>query len=269
MSKTNHKAFTLIELLVVISIIALLIAVLLPVLQAAREAARDVACLSNNRQIALGIHAYTNDSLGTLPIGRWTGWPSPQPSDEATWYTLINPYVGGVGDTYKTIGLTNPAATGFLNRLFQCPNAAIDAGGSHYSSNPIVMIRIFESGDFPIQNLDTMVDASEVVLVADGSQVQGHFNWSAEPTAFMVNNGVTFNAPFWTIGLTAAQRSVVIEKGANYDPNAFLYPPGADFRWRHGQENVVNALYADGHAAAEPEGALLRGNLFPQGWKPK
>ena len=57
----QSTAFTLIELLVVISIIALLIGILLPALSAARETARQSACLSNNKQLAIGFATYAND----------------------------------------------------------------------------------------------------------------------------------------------------------------------------------------------------------------
>ncbi len=62
------RGFTLIELLVVISIIAVLIALLLPAVQAAREAARRAQCVSNIKQLLLGLHNFES-SNSTFPMG--------------------------------------------------------------------------------------------------------------------------------------------------------------------------------------------------------
>jgi prepilin-type N-terminal cleavage/methylation domain-containing protein/prepilin-type processing-associated H-X9-DG protein len=82
------SAFTLIELLVVIAIIAILAAILFPVFAQAREKARQAACLSNMKQISLGIVQYAQDYDEMLPPSRnnSTGGVTP-------WHWLVQPYI--------------------------------------------------------------------------------------------------------------------------------------------------------------------------------
>lgn len=68
MHRQFKRAFTLIELLVVVAIVAILAAILFPVFARARENARRTSCLSNMKQIGLGIMLYTQDYDERLPM---------------------------------------------------------------------------------------------------------------------------------------------------------------------------------------------------------
>ena len=86
MKKYKFQAFTLIELLVVIAIIAILAAILFPVFARARENARRSSCLSNLKQIGLGVMQYTQDYDEKYPC-RYMA------SETFSWRRNIFPYV--------------------------------------------------------------------------------------------------------------------------------------------------------------------------------
>jgi len=87
-----RRGFTLIELLVVIAIIAILAAILFPVFARAREKARQSSCLSNVKQIALGMLQYAQDYDERLVLAAMY-YASP---NYYTWMYLLQPYVKNI-----------------------------------------------------------------------------------------------------------------------------------------------------------------------------
>lgn len=126
-SKPISRGFTLIELLVVIAIIAILAAILFPVFAQARAKARQVSCLSNEKQIGLGIMQYTQDYDETAPLfriipdGAW--WTSRM----MNWKDLIYPYVKSGGRDYNNGQAYTEAGNG---GVFMCAENSASWSGS-------------------------------------------------------------------------------------------------------------------------------------------
>ena len=99
----SRRGFTLIELLVVIAIIAILAAILFPVFAKAREKARQSSCLSNLKQLGLGMISYAQDydemfpAIGGAPLFTDAALGSFNLRADGTnqhgWATRILPYV--------------------------------------------------------------------------------------------------------------------------------------------------------------------------------
>ena len=66
----KRSAFTLIEVLLVVAILGILVSLLLPAVQQARESARSVTCLSNLRQIGVGLLNHES-AHQVFPQGGW------------------------------------------------------------------------------------------------------------------------------------------------------------------------------------------------------
>ena len=93
----KYHFFSLIELLVTIVVVAILAALLLPALMSSRQRANGMACLSNQRQLALAHAMYSDDWKYTPPVY----------ANGARWMSLLASYVD--------------AADGGLEPIFVCP----------------------------------------------------------------------------------------------------------------------------------------------------
>jgi prepilin-type N-terminal cleavage/methylation domain-containing protein/prepilin-type processing-associated H-X9-DG protein len=109
---TLRSGFTLIELLVVIAIIAILAAILFPVFARARENARRTSCLSNLKQLGLGVQQYVQDYDERMPVTNanfGSGGADYAAHAQAGWAVILQPYLKST-------------------QILQCPSDAIKAG---------------------------------------------------------------------------------------------------------------------------------------------
>jgi prepilin-type N-terminal cleavage/methylation domain-containing protein/prepilin-type processing-associated H-X9-DG protein len=93
----SRKAFTLIELLVVIAIIAILASILFPVFARARENARRSSCMSNMKQLGLGMIQYAQDydekTVGQRSTEGYNAGADAWLPGEVNWIQGVFPYV--------------------------------------------------------------------------------------------------------------------------------------------------------------------------------
>jgi prepilin-type N-terminal cleavage/methylation domain-containing protein/prepilin-type processing-associated H-X9-DG protein len=226
--KAHRQGFTLIELLVVIAIIAILAAILFPVFARARENARKASCLSNLKQIGLGIMQYTQDYDETYPRGEFNGTPY------SAWPEYVMPYlksgsVQGVGG------------------IFRCPSFPNEQQNMNYGVN-----RDICPSDASGLKMAALENVAEKVLIAEKG----------------VNNapwGYPYISTFewdWTDWGADGSNPNPAKYDLNYDcdsastsgPPAF---PGCGTHPRYRHNGTSNFLFADGHAKALVKGQLV------------
>lgn len=141
-----NKGFTLIELLVVIAIIGILAGILLPVLSRARESARRTQCMSNVKQIGMGLIMYANENNENYPSS-----------------TVNNTAMASLNLLYDTY-ITD-------NRVFNCPSDPLVTA----ASNAVMIVSTINGGQaftqdqcsYGYDRSHTQADAADVALVAD------------------------------------------------------------------------------------------------------
>jgi len=121
-----RRGFTLIELLVVIAIIAILAAILFPVFARARAKAQQNNCLSNVKQLQLGLMMYASDNDNTMPLDS-VGSPA------TYWQSTILPYVKNT-QIYICPSDSNPFALAAPNTV---PNSSYGINSYCYGRTPM------------------------------------------------------------------------------------------------------------------------------------
>lgn len=121
----RKKGFTLIELLVVIAIIAILAAMLLPVLAAAKRRAQRINCVSNLRQVGLGLRIWEGDNGNAYPMA-----VSTSAGGAMEW--LADQNTGGKYDQYSITNVFDDCSNEMTTtKIFVCPSDS----GRTYATN--------------------------------------------------------------------------------------------------------------------------------------
>jgi len=249
------SGFTLIELLVVIAVIAIIAAILFPVFAQAREKARQTTCISNEKQLGLGMMMYVQDHDEAYPLMQ-CGTPGGQ---AWTWQLVINPYIKNGSD--------NQSGWSITNGIFQCPSAPRPQGNNYgirpdvfpdaiYGSNPptIVMTSqidvpsdkalIFEKG----LGAGSNNSAQEAVVIDEWYWT----DWVGHPT------GSNDDGSGWDYRNTGTPQhwDLNADRECDMTPTQTFYWPGCDDfpRYRHQQNTDI--VFFDGHVKSIKRGRL-------------
>ncbi len=261
----KRRGFTLIELLVVIAIIAILAAILFPVFAQAREKARQISCVSNMKQIGLGVLQYNQDYDEHFPMVAYIT------NLEFRWYEAIGPYIKN-GNKYAN-GLYNGAGG-----IWTCPDLSVPQPGN-YGVNWLLMPSGANEGvnnnmGYAPPSLAVLQAPAETIMVAEkglstGNSAEFQFQpWEGRWTASgggTAANDYTYSDHEDVNGTTGD-----CDHTPDMDPNKPATPEWntCDMmpRYRHAGNSSSNFLFSDGHVKSMGKGRVnWYKNIYVQG----
>ena len=224
--------FTLIELLAVIAIISILAAILFPVMAQAKEQAKQTSCLSDVRQLSLGVMMYLEDFDDSFPMGGWQFPQAPEiPTSQSRWYIDIDPYIRN-------------------EQVRICPSNRFKSNAMNTSYGLNSSLAPWEGS----QSADIVSQASNLVLMADTALLD------ATKLSVSRDNLDPSTWAKYAIGLTGYQ---LLGPYVFCPPAVFPYTLPADiygttfkrpYPLHHGR---VNVGFCDGHAKSLDNRALI------------
>lgn len=136
--RTANGGITLVELLMVIAIIGTLAAILVPVAGIARDRSRSAVCVSNLREMHMGVILHAKDNEDRLPVGGAAPAHFVDGTRNAHWQQQIVPYL--YPEATVQLGHDLARSQSHPPSLFLCPSATRHGAEiAHHGANIRVM----------------------------------------------------------------------------------------------------------------------------------